>query len=303
MAKTENEGSPGLLDPDAVSRGEALGILARLVVEGYRVGEHRSPFQGFAIEFAQHREYAMGDDPRHLDWKVIGRTDRYYIKQYRQDTNFVAHVILDASESMDYGSGKITKMHYGKALAACLSYLVLKQRDASAVALIDDEIREYMPRTDNLGKIHHIMDRLAAYPPKQKTKLGQCLLDVARMIKRKGITILISDLLDDEETLQQGIQRIRFAGSEVIVFHVMDPAELTFPFRGTVKFIGLEETGVLETAPADIAKSFRQEVEAFCGRVREICERNGCHYVLANTATPLAETLSGYLVFRKKSVA
>lgn len=301
MAKTENEGLLGLLDPDTVSRGEALGILARLIVEGYRVGEHRSPFQGFAIEFAQHREYAMGDDPRHLDWKVIGRTDRYYIKQYRQDTNFVAHVILDGSESMDYGSGKITKMHYAKALAACLSYIVLRQRDAVALALVDEEVKEYLPRTDSIGKIHHIMNRLAAFDPKRKTKLGQCLLDSARMIKSRGITILISDLLDDEEALQQGIQRIRFAGNEVIVFHVMDPTEIEFSFQGTVKFIGLEDTGIVETAPSEICKSFRREVEAFRARVKEICERNGCHYVLANTASPLAEVVSGYLVFRRKS--
>lgn len=301
MAKPEQEANANLLDPQAVSRGEALGILARLVVEGYRVGEHRSPFQGFAIEFAQHREYTMGDDPRHLDWKVIGRTDRYYIKQYKQDTNFVAHVLVDLSESMAYGSGKVTKMHYAKAMAACLSYLVLMQRDAAAVALFDDEIREYMPRTDNIGKIHHIMHRLAAFEPKQQTRLGQSLLDIARMLKSKGVVFVISDLFDDEEAFQQGIQRIRFSGSEVIVFHVMDPYELDFPMRGTVKFIGLENTGIIQTSPADLRSSYMEQVNAFRTRVKEICERNGCHYVLANTGVPLAETLTAYLVFRQKS--
>src|ERR1700761_8114254 len=153
--------SPSYLDPLAISRGESLGILARNVVEGYRVGEPRSPFKGFAIEFAQHREYTIGDDPRHLDWKVLGRTDRYYIKQYEQDTNFVAQLIVDGSESMNYGSGKLTKLQYAKILSACIAYLVLLQRDAVALHVFDTEIRETMTRTDSIAKIHPIMKRLA----------------------------------------------------------------------------------------------------------------------------------------------
>src|SRR5690606_18733031 len=137
-----------LLDPDAVSRAEALGIMARRIVEGYRVGEHRSPYHGFAIEFAQHREYAPGDDTRHLDWKVLGRSDRYYIRQYEQDTNFVTHLVVDGSASMNYGSGELTKLQFAKILAACLAHVVLLQRDAVALALVDGEVREYLPRTD-----------------------------------------------------------------------------------------------------------------------------------------------------------
>src|SRR5271156_5566256 len=148
---------PSYLAPVTISRGENLGILARQVVEGYRVGEHRSPFRGFAIEFAQHREYTIGDDIRHLDWKVLGRTDRYYIKQYEQDTNFVAQLLIDGSESMNYGSGKITKMQYAKVLAACLAYLILLQRDSVALHVFDTEMRETMVRTDNIAKIHPIM--------------------------------------------------------------------------------------------------------------------------------------------------
>src|SRR5690606_33187163 len=152
--------TPDLLDPEAVSRGEALGLAARKIVEGYRVGEHRSPFHGFAIEFAQHREYAPGDDMRHLDWKVLGRSDRYYIKQYEQDTNFVAHLLVDGSASMNYGSGKLTKLQYAKVMAACLAYVILLQRDAVALALMDTRVKEYLPRTDSLEKINLIMDRL-----------------------------------------------------------------------------------------------------------------------------------------------
>src|SRR6202789_3867271 len=170
MAETDSQ---SYLDPLAISRGENLGILARKGVEGYRVGEHRSPFKGFAIEFAQHREYTVGDDVKHLDWKVLGRTDRYYIKQYEQDTNFVCHLLIDGSESMNYGSGKVTKMQYAKILAACLSYIVLHQRDAISLNIFDTEIREHFSRTDNTGKIHDIMRQLSAFQATGETKLGK----------------------------------------------------------------------------------------------------------------------------------
>ena len=155
-----------LLDPSAIQRAEALGLHARFIVEGYMSGEHRSPYRGFAIEFNQHREYVPGDDIRHLDWKVLGRTDRYYLKQYEQETNYVAHVLLDGSESMKYGSGSLTKLQYGKMMAACLAYLVLHQRDAVAMGLFDTEVRDYSPRSDNLATIHNLMSKLAAFEPK-----------------------------------------------------------------------------------------------------------------------------------------
>ncbi len=298
MAETES-----YLDPLAISRGENLGILARKVVEGYRVGEHRSPFKGFAIEFAQHREYTVGDDPRHLDWKVLGRTDRYYIKQYEQDTNLVVQILVDGSESMNYGGGKMTKLHYAKAMAACIAYLILLQRDAAAVSLFDSETREYIPRTDSLGKIHHIMTRLARFESNEKTNLGVALGDIARIAKARGIIVVLSDLFDDEEGFERGLQQLRFGGHEVIVFQVLDPDEIEFPFKGRVEFIGLEGGPTLETSPADIRKSYLREMEAMRQRMLIACERTGAHYVLANTGQPLAETLSGYLVFRQKVTA
>jgi len=296
--------SPSLLDADAVSRGEALGLLARTVVEGYRVGEHRSPFKGFAIEFAQHREYTTGDDLRHLDWKVLGRTDRHYIKQYEQDTNFVAHLLLDGSESMNYGSAAVSKLHYAKALAACLAHLVLVQRDAVALNLFDTEVRERLSRTDNPGRIHHIMDRLAAFRATQKTALAVALSDLARQLKARGIVILISDLMaEDDEALANGLRQLRFGGSEVIVFHVLDPHEIDFPFTGTVEFEGLEGGPLIETQPASIRKSYLEAFATWHRSVRSACDRAGCHYVLANSAHSLAETLSGYLAFRRKTTA
>lgn len=290
---------PDLLDAEAVSRGEALGLMARKIVEGYRVGEHRSPFHGFAIEFAQHREYATGDDMRHLDWKVLGRSDRYYIKQYEQDTNFVTHVVVDGSASMNYGSAEITKLHYAKALAACLCHVILLQRDAVALALVDTEVKEYLPRTDSLPKIKHIMDRLAAFEATGETKLGTALEQVAREAKRRGVVILISDFFDDEEGLVKSLELLAFSGNEVIVFHTLDPYELTFPFDGTWKFKDLESVTEVKASPADIRKAYLKTFDAFRLRVRRICEKFQAHYVLADTGKPLSETLSAYLAFRQ----
>jgi uncharacterized protein (DUF58 family) len=290
-----------LLDPQAISRAEALGLNARYIVEGYMAGEHKSPYRGFAVEFAQHREYTHGDDPRHLDWKVLGRTDRYYIKQYEQETNYVAHLLLDGSESMKYGSGKLTKLHYAKVLAACLAYLILHQRDAAALALFDTTVRDYAPRSDNLASIHHLMAKLAAFEPREQTQIGAVLHDMARQLRRKGIVIIISDLFDDEQTLLEGIQHLRFGGNEVIVFQIMDPYELEFPFNGLVEFDGLEQLPKILTRPAEIRKTYLAEVEAFRRRLREGCERNQCHYVMVNTAQPWHELLSAYLAFRLRT--
>lgn len=290
---------PTLLDPAAIAKGEALGLIARGIVEGYRVGEHRSPFHGFAIEFAQHREYTTGDDLRHLDWKVLGRTDRYYIKQYEQDTNFVAHLVVDGSESMTYGSDKLTKLDYAKVLAACLAYLVLGQSDAISVNIFDTEVRERQERTDNRGKIHEIMHRLASFQATEGTQTSKVLHDLAASLRSRSIVVLISDLFDDEDALQKSIERIRFQGTEVIVFHVLDPAEIDFTFTGTVKFVGMEGGPTLETSPAAIRKSYLAAFGAFCKRVRTLCDRCSCHYVLCNTSVPLEETLSEYLAFRQ----
>ena len=290
-----------LLDPEVISKAEALGLHARYVVEGYMAGEHKSPYRGFAIEFAQHREYSHGDDTRHLDWKVVGRTDRYYIKQYEQETNYVANVLLDGSESMKYGSGKLTKLHYGKVIAACLSYLILNQRDAVALGLFDTNMRDYAPRSDSRATIHNLMARLAAFEPKAQTNIGAVLHDMARQTRRKGIVIIISDFFDDEQAVLDGIQHLRFGGNEVIVFHVMDPYELEFPFMGLVEFEGLEQVPKILTRPGEIRKSYLREVEAFRTRLRDGCERNNCHYVLVNTSHSLDEVLSAYLAFRLRT--
>ncbi len=290
-----------LLDPDAVSKGDALGLLARKIVEGYRVGEHRSPFHGFAIEFAQHREYTPGDDTRHLDWKVFGRSERYYIRQYEQDTNFVAHLVVDGSASMNYGSGKITKLHYAKVLAACLAHVILTQRDAVALALVGEQILDYLPRTDNLQRIQHIMERLAAFRGNGATHLGNSLQQVAREARRRGIVMIISDLFDDENGLASGLEHFAYSGNEVIVFQTLDPYELTFPFDGTWEFHNLEGADRLRLAPDDYRKAYLKNFGDFQLRIRRMCKKFQAHYVLADTSKSLAETLSAYLAFRHRA--
>ncbi|MCX6902150.1 MAG: DUF58 domain-containing protein [Verrucomicrobia bacterium] len=290
-----------LLDPLTVSRAESLGLAARFIVEGYMAGEHKSPYRGFAVEFHEHREYTHGDDTRHLDWKVLGRTDRYYIKQYEQETNYVAHLLLDGSESMKYGSGSLTKLHYGKMMAACLAYLILHQRDAVALGIFDTTVRDYAPRSDAKAIIHHLLTRLAAFEPQGQTNLGTVLHDLAHQIRRKGIVVVISDFFDEEEKILDGLQHLRFGGHEVIVFHVLDPWELEFPFTGLVEFEGLEQLPKILTRPAEIRRSYLGQMETFRARLRGGCERNQCHYVLVNTAQPLHEVLSGYLAFRLRT--
>jgi uncharacterized protein (DUF58 family) len=290
-----------LLDPVAISQAESLGLAARFVVEGYMAGEHKSPYRGFASEFAQHREYTPGDDTRHLDWKVLGRTDRYYIKQYEQETNFVAHLLLDGSESMKYGSGKLSKFHYGKLMTACLAYLIFTQRDAAALGIFDTQMRTYVPRSDNRATLLAMLKHLAAYQPTGETNLAGVLHDLAVQIRRKGLVIIVSDFFGDEQQMLEGIQHLRFGGNEVIVFHTLDPHELEFPFRGLVEFNGLENIPRILTRPNEIRDSYLAELRAFCQRIREGCEKNHCHYALVNTGNPLHEVLSGYLAFRRKT--
>jgi uncharacterized protein (DUF58 family) len=290
-----------LLDPTVIARAETLGLHARQIVEGYMAGEHQSPYHGFAIEFAQHREYAPGDDLRHLDWKVLGRTDRTYIKQYEQETNYVAHVLLDGSESMKYGSMRLNKLQYGKVIAACLSYLILLQRDAVAVSLFDTTVRQRVPRTNNRAALPNILHVLADFQPTEQTNIATVLHDLAQQVRRRGIVIIISDLFDDEQRVLQGLQHLRFNGHEVIVFHVLDPAEISFPFRGTVEFIGLENQPRILTRPRELRKTYRREFEAFCARLRTGCERTNTHYVPVNTVHSVHEVLSGYLAFRRRT--
>jgi uncharacterized protein (DUF58 family) len=291
---------PEYLDPIVVARAQALGLKARTVVEGLRVGDHKSPYRGFSVEFVQHREYVPGDDIRHIDWKSYARSERYTIKQYEQETNFTAHVLLDASNSMLYGEDGTNKLEYAKVLTAVLSYLVIHQRDSVALNIFDAGWRERLPASGQMGHVQTILYTLENLAPREKTAMGPLLHDLASQLKRRGLVFLISDCFDEIDQLLDGVQHLRFGGHEVIVFHVLHPDEVDFPFDGMVKFVGMEEPLQRLTRPQLIKPAYQRAVKQFLNELQLGLERNRCDYVLLNTGRPMAESLTEYLARRLK---
>jgi uncharacterized protein (DUF58 family) len=287
-----------LLQPDVIARAQALGVKARTVVEGLRVGDHKSPFRGFSVEFVQHREYVPGDDIRHIDWKSYGRSERYTIKQYEQETNFAAHILLDASRSMLYGEGDANKLDYAKLLAASLAYLVIHQRDSAALAIFDRAWRAQFPPSGQPGHMMTLLRALESAEPEDKTTIGPLLHDLAQQIRRRGLVFLISDCLADVESLVAGLQHLRFQGHEVTVFHVLHPDELAFPFDGNIKFDFLEGPLQVLTRPHLIRPAYLRAVQGYLKELQAGCERNRCDYLLMDTSKPLAEMLAAYLARR-----
>jgi uncharacterized protein (DUF58 family) len=289
---------PSLLHPDVIARAQALGLKARGIVEGLRVGDHKSPYHGFSVEFVQHREYVPGDDIRHIDWKSYGRSERYTIKQYEQETNFVAHLLVDASRSMLYGAGATNKLEYAKLLTAALAYLVIHQRDSAALGIFDAGWRERLPASGQLGHVQTILNALESTQPEEKTSIGPLLHEVAQQERRRGLVFLISDCFDQVDRLLDGLRHLRFAGHEVMVFHVLHPDEIGFPFDGQVKFDGLEEKQFFLTRPHLIRPAYLRALKKYLQELREGCEANHCDYVLMNTGRSLAEALTEYLARR-----
>lgn len=286
------------LDPDVVARAQALGLKARTIVEGLRVGDHKSPYRGFSVEFVQHREYVPGDDIRHIDWKGYGRSERYTIKQYEQETNFIGHILLDASRSMLYGAGETNKLEYAKTLAACLSYLIIHQRDSVSVSVFDAGWRTRLPASGQMGHMQTVLQTLVDTSPRDQTAIAPLLHDLAGQIRRRGLVFLISDCLDDVPGLLEGLKHLRFQGHEVTIFHILHPDEVDFPFDGMVKFDALEDKQHLLTRPQLIRPSYLRALKAYLEELQRGCEHNHCDYVLMVTARPLAVALSEYLIRR-----
>jgi uncharacterized protein (DUF58 family) len=291
------------LDPDAIAKAQALGVQARTIVEGLRVGDHKSPYRGFSVEFVQHREYVPGDDIRHIDWKGYGRSERYTIKQYEQETNFTAHLMLDASRSMLYGDGDTNKLEYAKTLTAALSYLIIQQRDSVAVNVFDADWRERLPASGQMGHIQTILKTLVSVKPRDKNAMGPLLHDIANQVRRRGLFFLISDCFDEVESILGGLQHMRFGGHEVIVFHILHPDELSFPFDGMVKFDAMEERMHLLTRPQMIRPTYLRTLNKYLEEFRLGCERTRIDYFLMNTGKPLAESLTEYLARRLRTRA
>lgn len=288
------------LDPTVLASISNLELRARAVVQGFLSGLHKSPYHGFSVEFTEHRHYHAGDDIRHVDWKLFARSGKYYVKQYEDETNVRCHLMLDCSASMGYGSEAMTKLDYGRTLAAALAYFVLGQRDAVGLMTFDDKIRDYLPARYRQGHLLHILRSLEHLSLGRQTNVARPIADLAFGLHRKGMTILISDLLDDEAAIVKGLQGLRFKGNDVIVFHVLDHAELTFPFARLVEFEDAESHVRRTVAAGAIRQDYLRQLERFCAFYRQQCQISGIDYCLLNTSQPLDIALATYLSKRAK---
>lgn len=288
-----------MLPPEALARISRLEIQARHVVEGFISGQHRSPFFGQSIEFAQHREYVAGDDIRRVDWKVWSKTDRYYLKLYEEETNLRTTILVDASESMQFGSKKEgNKYDFACSIAAALTYLMLRQQDAVSLAVFDEQIRNRAPSRSALNHLGTILSVLAIEQPKQKTDMLGLLKTVADEKSQKGMVILISDFFADRDNLFKGLSLLRKRGHDVMLFHVLDDEELDFNFAGTTKFEGLEETGSITCDPKSLRDGYLAAMQAFLEDLRRRCARNVIDYQTIRTSTPLDAVLRHYMNHR-----
>lgn len=286
------------LPPEAVARIARLEILARNVVEGFLSGLHRSPYFGQSVEFAQHREYAPGDDIRRIDWKVWSKTDRYYIKQYEEETNLRTTVLLDLSESMLFGSGKLTKYEFACQIAAALSYLLLRQQDSVGITTFDSEIRARVPPSSKQNHLHAILATLDQQQPAKKTDLQRLLAQVADEQTRRGLIVLISDLFVDRPSLFKGLKLLRTRGHDVMVMHVMDDQELDFQYAGTTRFEGMEEMGDLICDPRSLREGYLNAVTAFVEDLHRNCARQMIDFQTIRTSQHLDAALAYYVTHR-----
>jgi uncharacterized protein (DUF58 family) len=286
------------LDPAILKTIGPLDVVAREVVEGLRIGMHQSPLRGISTEFTAYRPYAQGDEARYVDWKVYARTRRYYVKLFEAETNFEANLLLDASSSMRYGSGPITKLEYAKYLAASLAYLIVDQHDSVGLAVFDGVLRQYLPPKSTLGVIRDISHELERAEPRPRTDIAARLHEFARRIPRRGLVFLLSDLFDDTDGFANGLGHLRFRGHNVVVFQIMDPWELEFPLRGMCRFVGMEGEPEVITRPARVRESYLAQLRAFTGAVRKACFQHRTDHVLVSTATPVEAVLGNYLLRR-----
>ncbi|KXK54764.1 MAG: DUF58 domain-containing protein [Chlorobi bacterium] len=288
------------LRPDVLSRIESLELRARLVVEGFITGLHRSPYHGFSVEFAEHRQYMPGDEIRAIDWKVYGRTDRYYIKQYEEETNLKGYVVVDASASMGYASeGNPTKFSYATSLAAALALLMIRQRDAAGVGVYDTELRNYLPASSRGSYLQEILRTLANARTAGGTGTARSLHLMAERIRRRGLVIVISDFFDEPAQVISALKHFRHKRNEVVAMQLLDPLERTFNFGNDATFRDMETGEEMVTQPYQIRAAYAQAMTDFTEHLKRECREHGIDYVLMDTATPFDKALAEYLNKRK----
>jgi len=286
------------LDPEVVSRLKTMEMRARLVVEGFITGLHKSPYHGFSVEFAEHRQYMPGDPIRNIDWKVFAKSDRYFVKEFEEETNLKAYLLLDSSGSMKYTSGKITKLQYASYLAAALSFLMLKQRDAVGLVAFAEKIQQYIPPKSTGAHLHALLLGLEKLEPADKTNVPLALHEMAERIKRRGLIVVLSDLLDDPARVLAGLKHFRHRNHEVIVFHILDPYERRLLFPDETIFKDMETGEEVSTVPWQIRAEYQKSVEGFIDRYARECRQSLIDYVVVDTAQTYDTALFAYLAKR-----
>jgi len=278
-----------------------MEMRARMVVEGFIAGLHKSPYHGFSVEFAEHRQYMPGDNIRDIDWKVYAKSDRFYIKQYEEETNLKGYLLLDCSASMAYRSGeRISKLDYAGMLSGALSFMMLRQRDAVGLVTFDQKIRRYIPPRSRTGHLHVLLNEIAAQEPSQTTDVSSTLHEMAERIKRRGLVIIMSDLLDETERIISGLKHFRYNKHEVIVFHILDPRERDFAFPREAVFKDMETGEELTTLPYQIKKDYARQVKAFSDEIAAACRQSNIDYYPIDTAMPFDKALYAFLSMRER---
>ena len=288
------------LDPKTLSQLKGLDLKARLIVEGYVAGLHKSPYHGFSVEFAEHREYVPGDDLRYVDWKVFGKTDRFYLKQYEEETNFACYLLLDTSESMKYQSDQaaVSKLEYAQYIAAALAYLVIRQQDAAGLATFDRQVSNFLRASSqptHLKQLFHLMEQT---PAEGETSMGPIFHDLAERIRKRGLVLILSDLFDDVDSLMKGLKHFKHRRHDVSVMHIIDPAEQDFPFQDPTLFKGLEGLPQQMTEPRALRKAYQKEFESFLTDVKRGCRDLSMDYILLRTDMSLDVALTSFLTRR-----
>ncbi|HKO22925.1 MAG TPA: DUF58 domain-containing protein [Candidatus Eisenbacteria bacterium] len=295
-----SERRPRLLDPHFISKLTRLDLTARLVVEGFLTGLHRSPYHGFSVEFAEHRQYMPGDPLRHLDWRVLAKSDRKFIKQYEEETNLRSMLLVDTSASMGYGSHGVTKLDYARQLAAALAYLMLRQNDAVGMFAFATGRAELIPPRSTLGHARPLLLLLERLTPGGTTDFASSLHSLAERMTRRGLVVLISDLLDDPERIAQAIHHFRHRKHEVLVFHVLDPQEVAFDFEREAVYVDLETGERVTTRPQELRSDYRARVNSWRDQIRQFCIEKRAEYVPLTTDQPYDRALLEYLSKRAR---
>ncbi len=293
-------GKERYLDPKILAAISSMELRARLVVEGFVTGLHKSPYQGFSVEFAEHRQYTPGDEVRHVDWRVYGKSDRFYVKLYEEDTNLKCYILLDASASMDYKSDGMSKIEYGASLSAALTYLMLQQMDSVGLVTFDESIRKYIPPRGNPQHLKIILHELEVLTAGNKTRVSNIFHQFAERIKRRGLIIVISDLFDEPDEILVSLQHFRHKKHEVIVFHLLDPYELEFPFERLTLFRGLEDRMEILTEPHSLRRIYLEHLNDYIEKLKRGCRENYIDYFQINTSENFGKALTRYLASRQR---